>query len=63
MIDFLFALGQVICILGLLYGAYLAITCVDNERQFSATRVRFDPMTTHARESPGRSPEERLTAL
>jgi hypothetical protein len=63
MIDFLFALGQVVCIVGLLYGAYLAITFVDDEWRFSATSVRFDPKTTHAWESPRRSPGERLTAL
>ena len=26
--DLLFALGQIVCIIGLLYGAYLALTCV-----------------------------------
>lgn len=39
--DFFFALGQVVCIIGLLYGAYLSLTCVkyvgrDAQRQTAA---------------------------
>jgi hypothetical protein len=48
MVDFLFALGQALFILGLLYGAFRAITYrqEDPEENAPATRIRFEE--THA---------------
>ena len=38
--DFLFALGQIVCIIGLAYGAYLALTCIGrNPRRPSSDEV------------------------
>ena len=59
MVDFLFALGQVLCVLGLLYGAYLCITFAPEEKPSKAA-VHFDPITTHAWEVPAESVETRL---
>lgn len=39
--DFLFALGQILCICGLLYGAYVSFTYVPGEGTSSA-RTKFD---------------------
>ena len=49
MVDFLFARGQGLFILGLLYGAYLSITYrqEDPEENASTAHIRFDPVTTH----------------
>ena len=44
MLDLLFAAGQVLCILGLLYGLFLVLAhgdCVDELRQ------HYDPITGH----------------
>jgi hypothetical protein len=44
MLDFVFAVGQLLCILGLLYGLFLVLAhsdCVD------AMRQHYDPITGH----------------
>jgi len=44
MLDFLFAVGQFFCVLGLLYGLFLVLShsdCVDSQRQ------HYDPITGH----------------
>ncbi len=46
--DFLFSLGQVVCIIGLLYGAYLSLTCLkyvgrDALRQTAAGAPPLEP--------------------
>ena len=67
--DFLFGLGQVICVVGLLYGAYLAITYVDREDQLSANKpqvqphANYDPLTGHVWTAARPSPHDRLRAL
>ena len=65
MADFLFALGQVLCILGLLYGAYLSITYRQDDAAAKAPPAssRFDPVTTHFWELPAESFEERLRRI
>lgn len=62
MVDFIFALGQVLCIVGLLYGAYLSITYrqEDPMEKAPAAQMRFDPVTTHAWSAPAESLEDRL---
>ena len=57
--NFLYGLGQVVCILGLLYGAYLSITYVEHtDRRRAASgrtpaepkpkpRTEYDPLTNH----------------
>lgn len=62
MVDFLFALGQVLCILGLLYGAYLSITYrqEDPDENASTAHIRFDPVTTHVWYVPAETLENRL---
>jgi ABC-type lipoprotein release transport system permease subunit len=44
MVDFLFALGQFICLIGLLYGVILAVL---NHKYVGATESRYDPVTGH----------------
>lgn len=62
MVDFLFALGQGLFILGLLYGAYLSITYrqEDPEENASTAHIRFDPGTTHVGYVPAETSENRL---
>ena len=59
MVDFLFALGQVLCILGLLYGAYLSFTYrqEDSDKSASAVPVCADPVTAHVREVAAGTPK------
>jgi hypothetical protein len=57
--DFLYGLGQVVCIIGLLYGAYLSITYVEHAdpRRAASGRtpaepkpkpgIEYDPLTSH----------------
>ncbi len=57
--NFLYGLGQVVCIIGLLYGAYLSITYVENaDRRRAASgrkppepqrkrQIEYDPLTNH----------------
>jgi hypothetical protein len=42
MLDFLFALGQFICFIGLLYGLMLSVV---NDKYSGAVRFRYDPVT------------------
>ena len=70
--DFLFGLGQVVCIIGLLYGAYLALTCIGrNARHQSSAgappldptppsepRFGYDQLTSHV----WRKPHSRIVA-
>jgi len=58
MMDFLFTSGQIICICGLLYGAYLSITYAPDEGT-SSTRIDSGPVTTHARDTRGETLEQR----
>ena len=44
MLDFLFALGQFICFIGLLYGLVLAIV---NYRYAGPDECRYDPVVGH----------------
>lgn len=62
MADFLFALAQAFCILGLLYGAYLSITYrqEDPQQKRSSGEIRFDPVTTHTWSLPAETLEDRL---
>ena len=62
MADVLFALGQVLCIFGLLYGAYLSITYrqPDPKRKRSPEEISFDPVTTHTWSLPAETLEDRL---
>ena len=62
MVDFLFARGQGLFILGLLYGAYLSITYrqEDPEENASTAHIRFDPVTTHVWNVPAETLENRL---
>ena len=59
MVDFLFALGQVLCILGLLYGAYLSFTYrqEDSDKSASAVPVCADPVTADVREVAAGTPK------
>ena len=57
--DFLYGLGQAVCIIGLFYGAYLSITYVEHsDRRRAASgrtppepprkpRIEYDPPTNH----------------
>ena len=65
MADFLFALGQGLCILGLLCGAYLSITYRQDEpwKKRPVSRIDFDPVTTHAWSAPAETLEDRLRRL
>jgi hypothetical protein len=56
--DFLFGLGQVICISGLLYGAYLSITYVDHEE----TPLEAKPQAGRAWTTARPSLRDRCTA-
>ena len=47
MVEFLIAAMQVLCIVGLLCGAYLSITYAP-ETDAVKTPARYDPVTTHA---------------
>ena len=59
MVDFLFALGQVLCILGLLHGAYLSLTYrqEDPEESASTRPARPDPVMPDVREGAAGTPE------
>jgi hypothetical protein len=59
MVDFLFASGQGLCVVWLLYGAYLSIIYAPQQDRLN-TWINFDPMTTHARYSTNESLEDRL---
>ena len=75
--DFLFGLGQVICIVGLLYGAYLSITYVNRDdasnvnrdalRMESKPRAKprtgYDALTSHVWTAAHPSLHERLRVL
>jgi len=56
--DFLFGLGQVLCIIGLLCGAYFSITYVDREEPSLTAdaevqpAAHYDPLTSHVRTLP-----------
>lgn len=50
MAEFLVTLAQALCICGLLYGAYLAITY--SEAEPPKTQECFDPVTTHTWSAP-----------
>jgi hypothetical protein len=58
MMDLLFTLGQIICICGLLYGAFLSITYVPGEKTSSA-RINFGHVTTH-RDTRSETLEQRM---
>lgn len=45
--DFLFYLGQVACIIGLLYGAFLSVTHTDGGEKPSSKDCEYDPVTGH----------------
>lgn len=62
MVDFLFALGQALCILGLLYGAYLSITYRPEhpEENGSTADTRLDPVTPPVSYVPAETLENRL---
>ena len=45
MVDFLVAIAQGLCLAGLVWGAYFAITYAEDES--AAKPVRFDPVTGH----------------
>ena len=62
MVDFLFTAGQVLCVCGLLYGAYLSITYGPGEGTFS-TRINFDPPTRHAWDSRSDTLEQRMRCV
>ena len=75
--DLLFGLGQVICIVGLLYGAYLSITYVDREdapgvdraepppetKPRAMPRTGYDALTSHVWTAARPSLHDRLRAL
>ncbi len=51
MVDFLFAAGQALCIVGLLYGAYVSITFRPDE-DVARKKTTHDPLTTHMWRAP-----------
>lgn len=62
MIDFLFALGQFICVIGLIYGALLAAGRIDWLEDLPADSFKCDPLTGHDTASPGRAAVEQSEA-
>ncbi len=70
MIDFLFALGQFICVAGLIYGALLATVRVDWLEDLPPDSFKRDQVGGHADGDKGRAateqsqtPETQLRAL
>ena len=52
MLDILFAGGQLLCIAGLIYGAFLTITFRRPEK--ARRRTFYDQLLKHVRRTPGR---------
>ena len=48
MVEIIVALFQALCIVGLIFGAYYAITYGEEMREAPTPRERFDPVTTHS---------------
>ena len=59
MVDFLFALGQSLCGAGLLYGAYLSISCTPDDMS-SPALAKFKYLATHARNAADDALEQRV---
>jgi hypothetical protein len=57
MIEYLFAAGQWLGAVALLYGACLVVVCASDDLR--DTRTRFGPLTTHDWDAPHKSLEMR----
>jgi hypothetical protein len=68
-LDFIWASGQILSIIGLLYGAYASITYPHHKRSSppastpADTGARYDPITTHAWNVTSRTLEHWVKAL
>jgi len=62
MIDFLFAVGQFLCIIGLIYGGLLAAARIDRLENLPAASLKCDPLTGHDTGSAGKAVAERHSA-
>jgi len=62
MIDFLFALGQFLCVVGLIYGGLLAAARIDWLEDLPAGSLKCDPLTGHDTVSAGKAAAERCSA-
>ncbi len=63
MIDFLFALGQFLCIIGLIYGALLAAARIDWLEDLPVESLKCDPLSGRSTEAPARTAVEQRKAL
>lgn len=59
MVDFLYTLGQSLCLAGLLYGAFLCIS-YRPDADAPGRYARFDAITTHAWDEHRAEPMHRL---